>query len=73
MLLSWGTLQPHGNSKLASIRFASPVKIKSLRLYPNGHALFSSNPDAIGYNKTFLVGCYISNSQLAAPNRKRLS
>lgn len=47
MLLLWGTLQPHGSSKLASVRFSGPVRIRSIRVYPKGASLFSQNPEVI--------------------------
>lgn len=47
MLLLSGTLQPYGSSKLASVRFSGPVRIRSIRIYPKGSHLFSQSPDAI--------------------------
>ncbi|GJJ07278.1 hypothetical protein Clacol_001478 [Clathrus columnatus] len=70
MLLSWGTLYPNGTSKLASIRFSSPVKITSLRIFPNSCHLFSSNPEAFGQTepKAFTLTVFLNAQALPSAN-----
>ncbi|KAF8592662.1 hypothetical protein K439DRAFT_1504349 [Ramaria rubella] len=68
MLLLWGTLQPHGASNLASVRFSGPVRIRLIRIHPKGTSLFRQNPEAISQTEpeTFTVSIFL-NAQ-AAPS-----
>ncbi|KAG6845449.1 hypothetical protein H0H87_009357 [Tephrocybe sp. NHM501043] len=49
MLLHWSTLQPQGSNDnpLAAIRFAVPVRIHSIRVFPAGAQPFASAPHII--------------------------
>ncbi|KAA1473391.1 hypothetical protein DENSPDRAFT_902536 [Dentipellis sp. KUC8613] len=45
MLLQWCTLEPTGPSSLAAIRFSSPVRVRSIRLFPKHAQPFAQHPD----------------------------
>ncbi|KAI6034597.1 hypothetical protein BKA83DRAFT_4192223 [Pisolithus microcarpus] len=47
MLLQWCNLTPYGTSKLAAIRFASPCRVRSVRIFPTGARPFAAAPDII--------------------------
>ncbi|KAL4076344.1 hypothetical protein J3A83DRAFT_4411043 [Scleroderma citrinum] len=47
MLLQWCNLTPYGSSKLAAIRFASPCRVQSVRIFPTGAIPFAAAPDVI--------------------------
>lgn len=49
MLLQWCTLEPAGPSNLAAIRFASPVRIQSISVFPTGYQPFVQDPDTVRY------------------------
>lgn len=46
-LLQWCILEPYGPSNLAAIRFASPVSVKSLVIFPTGARPFAQSPDVV--------------------------
>ncbi|KAF8326413.1 hypothetical protein F5887DRAFT_1197258 [Amanita rubescens] len=46
-LLHWSTLQPHLPSKLAAVRFAAPVHVSEIRIFPSGAHPFAHVPDII--------------------------
>ncbi|KAI6146088.1 hypothetical protein BKA82DRAFT_4330346 [Pisolithus tinctorius] len=47
MLLQWCNLTPFGTSKLTAIRFASPCRVQSVRIFPTGTRPFAAAPDVI--------------------------
>lgn len=47
MLLQWCNLTPFGTSKLTAIRFASPCRVQSVRIFPTGTRPFVAAPDII--------------------------
>ncbi|KAG6813039.1 hypothetical protein H0H92_014574 [Tricholoma furcatifolium] len=47
MLLHWSTLQPQGPQSLAAIRFAVPVRVSSIRIFPSGAAPFANAPEVV--------------------------
>ncbi|KAI6040458.1 hypothetical protein EDC04DRAFT_2894185 [Pisolithus marmoratus] len=47
MLLQWCNLTPYGTSKLAAVRFASPYRVQSVRIFPTGTRPFAAAPDII--------------------------
>ena len=49
MLLQWCTLEPSGPSQLAALRFASPVRIKSISIFAADDQPFENCPDIIRY------------------------
>ena len=55
MLLQWSTLEPAGPSNLAAIRFASPVRIQSISIFPSNYQPFSQDPDTIRYAAIILL------------------
>ncbi|KAI0265956.1 hypothetical protein BC834DRAFT_987423 [Gloeopeniophorella convolvens] len=44
LLLHWCTLEPAGPSRLAALRFSSPVRVRSLRVFPAGAQPFAHAP-----------------------------
>lgn len=48
-LLHWCTISPQGPSSLAAIRFAKPIRVSSIRVFPNGAQPFGQSPDVIAY------------------------
>ncbi|KAI6127400.1 hypothetical protein EDD16DRAFT_1552754 [Pisolithus croceorrhizus] len=47
MLLQWCNLTPYGTSKLTAIRFGSPCRVRSVRIFPTGARPFAAAPDII--------------------------
>ncbi|KAG5648761.1 hypothetical protein DXG03_000109 [Asterophora parasitica] len=48
-LVHWCTVAPEGHSSLAAIRFAAPVRIQSIRVFPSGAQPFANAPDVVAY------------------------
>ena len=48
-LLHWSTLEPHPPANLAAVRFAAPVRVSNLRIFPSGARLFEQVPDIVAY------------------------
>ncbi|KAF5333157.1 hypothetical protein D9611_002711 [Ephemerocybe angulata] len=46
-LLQWCTLSPQGESNLAAIRFAAPIRISTIRIFPKDAQPFKELPDAV--------------------------
>jgi len=44
MLLHWSTLNPAGPSNIAALRFSSPVRVRSLSIFPKGARPFAQQP-----------------------------
>jgi hypothetical protein len=47
MLLHWSTLHPAGPSNLAALRFSSPVRVRSLRIFPKDAHPFVEQPEIV--------------------------
>ncbi|KAI9464297.1 hypothetical protein F5148DRAFT_1210170 [Russula earlei] len=47
ILLHWSTLQPAGPSNLAALRFSSPVRVRSLRIFPKNAIPFADQLDIV--------------------------
>ncbi|PFH51340.1 hypothetical protein AMATHDRAFT_142962 [Amanita thiersii Skay4041] len=47
VLLHWSTLQPSSSSNIAAVRFAAPVRVTSLRIFPTGAQPFAQHPHII--------------------------
>ena len=60
-LLHWSTLEPHLPSNLAAVRFAAPIRVSALRIFPAGARPFLQVPDIIAL-ATLLV--LITNTKL---------
>ncbi|KAK7049721.1 hypothetical protein VNI00_005752 [Paramarasmius palmivorus] len=44
-LIHYSTLSPQGPSGLAAIRFAAPIRVSRIRIFPNGSKPFTNCPD----------------------------
>ena len=53
MLLQWCTLEPSEKGGLAAIRFSSPVRVRSIRIFPTGARPFSQCPDITRYVRAY--------------------
>ena len=50
MLLQWVQLEPLGPlANLAAVRFSSPVRVRSLKIFPTGARPFNQQNDIIAY------------------------
>ena len=47
MLLQWCTLEPSGDGNLAAIRFSSPVRLRSIRIFPKDARPFAQREDVV--------------------------
>ena len=45
MLLQWCVLEPSVPSSLAALRFATPVRIQSISIFPTNDQPFKQSPD----------------------------
>ena len=54
MLLEWCTLEPSGSSNLAAVRFNSPVRVKTIRIFPTGTQPFAQCPDVVACVSTIV-------------------
>jgi len=72
MLLQWCTLEPSGPSNIAAIRFASPVRIQSISIFPTGSKPFAQIDDIVGRTKpnAFFLELYFNSHPLSLPNIK---
>ncbi|KAF8638616.1 hypothetical protein AX17_002157 [Amanita inopinata Kibby_2008] len=46
-LLHWSTLQPSPSSDIAAVRFAAPIRVSSLSIFPTGARPFSQSPEIV--------------------------
>jgi hypothetical protein len=46
-LLHWCILTPEGPSNLAAVRFAAPIRVSSIRVFPNGAQPFAHSPEIV--------------------------
>ncbi|RDB19789.1 hypothetical protein Hypma_012890 [Hypsizygus marmoreus] len=62
MLLHWCTVSPEGQSSLAAIRFAAPIRISSIRIFPNGAQPFLNAPDVVARTEpeSFFVEVFLN-------------
>ena len=47
MLLEWCTLVPSGSSRLAALRFNTPARVKTIKIFPTGTQPFAQCPDIV--------------------------
>lgn len=47
MLLQWCALEPTGEANLAAIRFSSPVRVQSIKIFPANARPFAQHPEII--------------------------
>ncbi|KAG6331216.1 hypothetical protein ID866_7871 [Astraeus odoratus] len=62
MLLQWCNLTPYGSSKLAAIRFASPCRVHSVKIFPTDARPFVAAPDVVARTepKAFFMDVYFN-------------
>ncbi|KAF8437215.1 hypothetical protein L210DRAFT_3622294 [Boletus edulis BED1] len=62
MLLQWCNLKPLGPSNLASIRFASPCRVQSVKIFPTGAKPFANCPDIVARTEpdSFFIDVYFN-------------
>jgi hypothetical protein len=46
-LLHWCILAPEGPSNLAAVRFTAPIRVSSIRIFPNGTQPFANSPEVV--------------------------
>ncbi|EGO02113.1 hypothetical protein SERLA73DRAFT_48373 [Serpula lacrymans var. lacrymans S7.3] len=61
-LLHWCTLEPAGPSNLAAIRFSSPSRVQSIRIFPTNAIPFSQCPEVIARTEpdSFFLDVYFN-------------
>ncbi|KAI0089194.1 hypothetical protein BDY19DRAFT_889730 [Irpex rosettiformis] len=72
MLLQWCTLEPSGPSQLAALRFSSPVRIKSISIFPMDYQPFEKCPDIVSRTEpeAFFLELYFNAHPVSNPNSK---
>ncbi|KAF9236224.1 hypothetical protein BU15DRAFT_89269 [Melanogaster broomeanus] len=71
MLLQWCNLQPLGPSNLAAIRFASPCKVQSVKIFPTGAKPFANCPDIIARTEpdSFFMDVYFNAHPISSSSQ----
>ncbi|KAG1881402.1 hypothetical protein C8R48DRAFT_1862 [Suillus tomentosus] len=69
MLLQWCTLSPAGPSKLSAIRFSSPSRVHSIKIFPTDVQPFDQCPDIIARTepKAFFLDVYFNAYPVGSP------
>lgn len=69
MLLQWCTLSPAGPSKLSAIRFSSPSRVHSIKIFPTGVQPFGQCPDIIARTEpeAFFLDVYFNAHPVGSP------
>lgn len=71
MLLHWAILEPSKDGGLAAIRFTSPVRIKTVRIFPTGYHPFSNDLSIIARTEpSSFVFNVLLNAQPMTPGAK---
>ncbi|KAH9938022.1 uncharacterized protein B0H18DRAFT_1080825 [Fomitopsis serialis] len=72
MLLHWCTLEPSGDGSLAAIRFSSPVRVQSIRIFPKDARPFAQHHATVSETEpqAFLLHLYFSAYRVARPDSK---
>ncbi|KAF8897862.1 hypothetical protein BD779DRAFT_1667776 [Infundibulicybe gibba] len=62
VLLHWCTISPEGPSGLAAIRFTAPIRVSSIRVFPDGAQPFANSPEIIAETQpeAFFVDIYFN-------------
>ncbi|OCH95901.1 hypothetical protein OBBRIDRAFT_822543 [Obba rivulosa] len=70
MLLQWATLEPAGPANLAAIRFAEPVRVHSIRVFPNSAQPFAQHPDIVARTEpeSFFLDVFFNAHPAPQPN-----
>lgn len=69
MLLQWCTLTPAGPSKLSAIRFSSPSRVHSIKIFPTDAQPFGQCPDIIARTEpeAFFLDVYFNAHPVGSP------
>ncbi|KAG1877575.1 hypothetical protein F4604DRAFT_1758254 [Suillus subluteus] len=69
MLLQWCTLSPAGPSKLSAIRFSSPSRVHSIKIFPTDVQPFGQCPDIIARTEpeAFFLDVYFNAHPVGSP------
>ncbi|KZT05628.1 uncharacterized protein LAESUDRAFT_655713 [Laetiporus sulphureus 93-53] len=72
MLLQWCTVEPTGAGNLAAIRFSSPVRVQSIKIFPTGMQPFAQHPDIISRTEpqAFFLEVFFNAYHIASANSK---
>ncbi|EIW61349.1 uncharacterized protein TRAVEDRAFT_117295 [Trametes versicolor FP-101664 SS1] len=72
MLLQWCTLEPSEKGGLAAIRFSSPVRVQSIRIFPLGAKPFAQCPDTVSRTEpeAFFLDVYFNAQPITTPDAK---
>ncbi|PCH40888.1 hypothetical protein WOLCODRAFT_131584 [Wolfiporia cocos MD-104 SS10] len=72
MLLKWCTLEPTGSANLAAIRFSSPVRVQSIRIFPTDAQPFSQHPEIVSRTEpeAFFLELYFNAYRVPPPHSK---
>ncbi|KAI0650389.1 hypothetical protein C8Q79DRAFT_902719 [Trametes meyenii] len=71
-LLQWCTLEPSEKGALAAIRFSSPVRVTSIRIFPAGVKPFAQCPDIVSQTAPpgFFLDVYFNAQPISSPDAK---
>ncbi|KAI0920982.1 hypothetical protein AcV7_002972 [Taiwanofungus camphoratus] len=72
MLLQWCALEPTGEANLAAIRFSSPVRVQSIKIFPANARPFAQHPEIISRTQpeAFSLDVYFNAYPVTQPNNK---
>ncbi|KZT71498.1 hypothetical protein DAEQUDRAFT_665661 [Daedalea quercina L-15889] len=72
MLLQWCSLEPSGEGNLAAIRFSSPVRVQSIRIFPKDARPFAQHQEVFSETdpQAFLLHLYFSAYRVASAESK---
>ncbi|KAI0638542.1 hypothetical protein C8Q77DRAFT_1154166 [Trametes polyzona] len=71
-LLQWCTLEPSEKGGLAAIRFSSPVRVRSIRIFPSGAKPFVQSPEKESRTEpeAFFLDLYFNAQPITSPDAK---
>ncbi|KAI9064886.1 hypothetical protein FKP32DRAFT_1675270 [Trametes sanguinea] len=72
VLLHWCILEPSEKGGLAAIRFSSPVRVRSIRIFPSDTKPFSQCPDITSRTEpqAFFLDIYFNAQPITSPDAK---
>ncbi|PIL37469.1 hypothetical protein GSI_01163 [Ganoderma sinense ZZ0214-1] len=72
VLLQWCTLEPSEQGGLAAIRFSSPVRVQTIRIFPSDTKPFAQSPDTVSRTEpdAFLLDIFFNAHPVTGPNSK---
>ncbi|OBZ70476.1 hypothetical protein A0H81_09740 [Grifola frondosa] len=72
MLLQWCMLEPSGPGNLAAIRFSSPVRVQSIRIFPTNAQPFAQQPGIVARTEpeAFFLDLYFNAHPISSPKSK---